>query len=217
MGSASDIEFAQLKHKGKVKDFALAGALDNGLQIIDISNPSAPALTGRYDCGISQGDVQVFTRGSRTLATYTMDAGYTLQEDSQCVREAKALGLFEPTTPHPLDIDPIGAIAPDAAYGRAGIGTYIVDITDPTKPIELQKLEKQIELSKTTGDSTKPVELSRLPKLPPGASADLGEQTMKSPPAPTPGLAWPVPPLLLRPGRPRAVPPAPQRRRTAGH
>ena len=82
----SDIEFARLKHKGKVKDFALAGALDNGLQLIDISNPSAPALVGRYDCGISQGDVQVFTRGSRTLATYTMDAGYTLQEDSQCVR-----------------------------------------------------------------------------------------------------------------------------------
>ena len=35
---------------------------------------------------------------------------------------------------HPLDVDPLGAIAPDAAYGRAGVGTYIVDITDPSKP-----------------------------------------------------------------------------------
>ena len=64
-----------------------------------------------------------------------MDAGYTLQEESRCVAEAKALGLFQPTTSHPLDVDPIGAIAPDTAYGRAGIGTYIVDITDPAKPV----------------------------------------------------------------------------------
>ena len=131
----TDIEFAQLKHKGKVRDFALAGTYDNGLQIVDVSNPSAPALVGRYDCGISQGDVQVFTRGARTFATYTMDAGYELQEESTCVREAKALGLFEPTTPGPLDIDPFGAIDPAAAFGRAGVGTYIADITNPAKPV----------------------------------------------------------------------------------
>jgi len=130
----TDIEFARLKHKGKVKDFAVAGSYDNGLQIIDVSDPAKPTRVGVYDCGVSQGDVQVFTRGSRTFATYTMDAGYTLQDQSRCVQDAKAMGLFEPTTPHPLDVDPIGAIAPDAAYGRAGIGTYIVDITDPAKP-----------------------------------------------------------------------------------
>ncbi len=131
----TDIEFTQLKHRGKVRDVALAGSYDNGLQIIDISDPAAPAVIGRYDCGISQGDVQVFTRGSRTYATYTMDAGYDLQQDSACVREAKALGLFEPTTPDPLDLDPLGAINPDYAYGRAGVGTYIVDITNPAKPV----------------------------------------------------------------------------------
>ena len=130
----TDIEFARLKYKGSVRDFALAGTYDNGLQLIDISKPSTPTLVGRYDCGVSQGDVQVFSRGARTYATYTMDAGYTLQDTSRCVQEAKALGLLQPTTPHPLDIDPIGAVAPDASYGRAGIGTYIVDITDPTKP-----------------------------------------------------------------------------------
>lgn len=131
----TDIEFAQLKHQGKLRDFALAGAYDNGLQIIDISDPAKPTVVGRYDCGISQGDVQVFTRGRRTYATYTMDAGYTLQEESACVREAKALGLFSPTTAHPLDIDPFGLLDPSAAYGRAGVGTYIVDITDPAKPV----------------------------------------------------------------------------------
>ncbi len=130
----TDIEFARLRHKGSVRDFALAGTYDNGLQVIDISKPTAPVIVGRYDCGVSQGDVQVFTRGNRTYATYTMDAGYTLQEESRCVQEARALGLLQPTTPDPLAIDPIGAIAPDAAYGRPGIGTYIVDVTDPAKP-----------------------------------------------------------------------------------
>jgi hypothetical protein len=130
----TDIEFARLKHKGKERDFAIAGSYDNGLQIVDVSDPAKPTRVGAYDCGISQGDVQVFTRGARTYATYTMDAGYTLQEGSQCVRDAKAMGLFQPTTPHPLDIDPIGAIDPATAFGRAGIGTYIVDITDPARP-----------------------------------------------------------------------------------
>ncbi|MFP5320845.1 MAG: LVIVD repeat-containing protein, partial [Acidimicrobiia bacterium] len=130
----TDIEFAELKHRGKVRDFAIAGSYDNGLQIVDVSDPAAPALIGRYDCGVSQGDVQVFTRDGRTYATYTMDAGYTLQEESDCVREAKALGLFQPTTAHPLDVDPFGALDPSAAYGRPGIGTYIVDITRPDRP-----------------------------------------------------------------------------------
>jgi hypothetical protein len=130
----TDIEFARLKHKGKVRDFAVAGSYDNGLQIVDVSDPTRPNLVGRYDCGVAQGDVQVFTRGARTYATYTMDAGYRLHEDSQCVRDAKALGLFEPTTSHPLDVDPFGALLPDYAYGRPGIGTYIADITDPARP-----------------------------------------------------------------------------------
>ena len=130
----TDIEFARLRHRGAVRDFALAGTYDNGLQIVDVSDPANPALVGRYDCGVSQGDVQVFTRGKRTYATYTMDAGYVLQESSRCVQEAKALGLLQPTTPHPLDLDAIGAIDPESAFGRAGVGTYIVEITDPSKP-----------------------------------------------------------------------------------
>jgi hypothetical protein len=135
VNQGTDIEFAGIWHRGKVRDYALAGTYDNGLQIIDITDPENPDLAGHYDCGISQGDVQVFNRGRRTLATYTMDAGYDLQEESTCVREAKALGLFEPTTAHPLDVDPFGAIDPGWAYGRPGIGTYIVDITNPTEPV----------------------------------------------------------------------------------
>ena len=114
---------------GVQQRYAVAGSYDNGMHIIDISDPTNPVQVGRYDCGVSQGDVQTFTRDGRTYATYTMDAGYKLHEASQCVEETKALGLFAGTgRTSPLAIDVFGD------FGRAGIGTYIADITDPTNP-----------------------------------------------------------------------------------
>ena len=139
----TDIEFAILtvpggapastdvapRRKGVQHRYAVAGSYDNGMHLIDISNPREPALTGRYGCGVSQGDVQVFKRDGRTYATYTMDAAYTLHEKSQCIREAKELGLFKGTgAGSPLAIDPFGD------FGQAGNGTYIADITNPAKP-----------------------------------------------------------------------------------
>ena len=120
---------------GVQRRYAVAGSYDNGMHIIDITDPTSPVLAGRYDCGISQGDVQIFERDGRTYATYTMDAAYTLHEESQCVEETKALGLYEGTGPgSPLAVDAIGAIDPEGAFGRPGIGTYIADITDPANP-----------------------------------------------------------------------------------
>ena len=138
----TDIEFAILtapgtpakstdvapRRRGVQHRYSVAGSYDNGMQLIDITNPREPRKVGRYDCGVSQGDVQVFRRDGRTFATYTMDAGYSLQ-GSQCVREAKALGLFKGTgEAAPTAIDPFGD------FGRAGIGTYIADITNPARP-----------------------------------------------------------------------------------
>ena len=118
------------KAAGIQRRYAVAGSYDNGMHIIDVTDPTAPVVTGRYDCGISQGDVQVFTRDGRTYATYTMDAAYALKEASQCVTETKALGLWEGTgAGSPLAVDPFGD------FGRAGIGTYIADITDPANPV----------------------------------------------------------------------------------
>ncbi|MDQ3991255.1 MAG: hypothetical protein M3245_02940 [Actinomycetota bacterium] len=95
------------------RDFALAGTYQNGLQIVDITEPEAPVTTGVYDCAISQGDVQVFHRDGRTYVTYTSDNGYPVGQSSACVREAKALAM----------------------YGSSGYGTYIADITDPAAPV----------------------------------------------------------------------------------
>ncbi len=86
----------------------------------------------------------------------------------------------------------------------------VTKIEDPTKPIELQKLEKQIELSKTSGDSTKPMDLSRLPKLPPGASRaqlppEPEELTVRAPKVSTPKLEA-VTRVAPAPERPQSSP-----------
>ena len=52
----TDIEFATLAGKR----YALAGSYKNGLQIVDISEPSDARIVSTYDCGVTQGDVQVF-------------------------------------------------------------------------------------------------------------------------------------------------------------
>ncbi len=114
-GGGSDIEFARLRVDGEVHPFALAGSYDNGLQLVDISNPTSPVTVGVYDCVIRQGDVQVFTRKGRTYAAYTHDDPYDAGIDSMCYREAQALKMFKPGITDPA-------------------GTFIVDITNPAAP-----------------------------------------------------------------------------------
>jgi hypothetical protein len=103
--NGSDIEFLRLDGR----DYALAGTLRGGLQIIDITRPRAPERVAVYDCAVSQGDVQVWRTRGRVLASYTADG--TFGEEgaaSKCGRD--------------LDLDA------DAA------GTVIVDLTTPSKP-----------------------------------------------------------------------------------
>jgi hypothetical protein len=101
----SDIEFMKL---GK-KEYALAGTLSKGMQIIDITRPTAPKRVAVYDCDISQGDIQVWTNRGRVLASYTADGSVgEAGAASRCGRD--------------LDLT-----ADDA-------GTVIVDLTQPTRP-----------------------------------------------------------------------------------
>ncbi len=108
--NGSDIEF----FRARGKDYALAGTLRNGLQINDISDPTAPVKTAVYDCPITQGDIQVFRQKSRVLATYTADAAIgATRLGAQCVREANAAGF---------DLD------------GSELGTFLVDLTKPSAP-----------------------------------------------------------------------------------
>lgn len=103
--NGSDIEFLKV---GK-KEYALAGTLRGGLQIVDITDPEKPSVAAVYDCAISQGDIQVWKNGRRILASYTADGTFgAAGASSKCGRDLQ--------------------LAPSAA------GTVIVDLTTPTSP-----------------------------------------------------------------------------------
>ncbi|HWG95346.1 MAG TPA: S-layer homology domain-containing protein [Mycobacteriales bacterium] len=120
--NGSDVEFLTLGGR----DYALAGTLRNGLQVVDVTDPTRPVRTAVYDCSITQGDVQVFRQGGRVLATYTADAAIAPRQndgtrtavnqrrfEAACVTEANALG---------------------AQIDGSELGTFLVDLTDPARP-----------------------------------------------------------------------------------
>ncbi len=110
--NGSDVEFLKV---GK-KEYALAGTLRGGMQIIDITDPENPSVAAVYDCAVSQGDIQVWKNDGRVLASYTADGTFgTAGAASRCGRD---LGL-----------------RPDAS------GTVIVDLTSPTSPQTVSYLD----------------------------------------------------------------------------
>jgi hypothetical protein len=111
---ATDFELATITPPGSAepRTFAFAGSYYDGLDVIDVTDPAHAAKVASYDCGIGQGDVQVFRRDGRVLIAYAQDDGYS-QYRSDCIDQAEDLG-FHPT----------------ADFG----GTYIVDVTDPYAP-----------------------------------------------------------------------------------
>ncbi len=112
--AGTDIEFVTLNGR----QYALGGSYDNGMQIVDITNPRASEVKAVYDCGVTQGDIQVFKQSDkpgRTFVTYTSDT-YG-DGTSTCYQEAAALGFD---------------IKKSATRGKNG--TFIVDITKPLQP-----------------------------------------------------------------------------------
>jgi hypothetical protein len=103
--NGSDVEFLKIGRS----EYALAGTLREGLQIIDITDPESPSVAAVYDCDISQGDIQVWRHGDRVLASYTADGTFgEAGAASRCGRD--------------LELDPTAS------------GTVIVDLTTPTQP-----------------------------------------------------------------------------------
>lgn len=126
----TDIEFAKIGGR----EYAFAGSYDNGLQIIDITDPENAQKVAVWDCGIAQGDVQVFSRDDlgpgqgaqnasssasgiekkvRWFATFTKDGGYSFRANSECATTLKARGV---------------------SFPNAANGTFIVELTDPANP-----------------------------------------------------------------------------------
>ncbi len=169
--NGSDIEFMRL---GK-KEYALAGTLREGLQIIDITKPRKPTRVAVYDCAISQGDIQVWTRRGRVLASYTADGSVgAAGAASQCGRDLDLsaddagtviVDLTKPRKPQSVSFLPVGAgshnmtIHPSGKYLynsnsdllTAGVSPFITiyDISAPTKPRFVQDFAQTLVLDTT--------------------------------------------------------------------
>jgi hypothetical protein len=110
----TDIEFATLAGK----KYALAGSYKNGMQIVDISRPAQSKIVSTYDCGVTQGDVQVFKQADQPGRTFVGYASDTFGDGtSTCYQEAQALGFD---------------VLKDNGTGKNG--TFIADVTDPLNP-----------------------------------------------------------------------------------
>ena len=111
----TDLELASITPPGSdtAHTYAFVGSYYDGLDVIDVTDPEHATQVAGYDCGVGQGDVQVFRRDDRVLVSYAQDDGYTQYSGSDCVQEAKAMG-FDPSSDDG--------------------GTYIIDVTDPARP-----------------------------------------------------------------------------------
>jgi hypothetical protein len=107
---ATDFELATYNVGGVERRYAFAGSYYDGIDVIDVTTPGQETKVAGYDCGVGQGDVQLFERDGRRYLAYAQDDGYT-QYDSDCVKQAKALGFN---------------------HNSDNGGTYILDVTDPT-------------------------------------------------------------------------------------
>jgi hypothetical protein len=117
----TDIEFARIGGR----QYALAGSYRNGLQIVDVTRPRRSEIVAVYDCGVTQGDVQVFRQADKPGRVF---AGYTSDTygdgTSTCYREAEALG-FNVRKPN----------------GQGKNGTFIVELTNPLAPTTVSFVE----------------------------------------------------------------------------
>jgi hypothetical protein len=123
----TDIEFMTLGDK----DYAVTGTGTNGMHIVDITDPENPSLAGRYDCPINQGDVQIFKQGDRVLATYTADAAIAPTNNAGTRTERNQLRFESQCVSELLEQQPADVEEP---FDGNQLGTFIVDLTDPTAP-----------------------------------------------------------------------------------
>ena len=110
----TDIEFAKVG----ARQYAFAGSYKNGMQIVDITDPQQSKTVARYDCGVTQGDVQIFRQKSKPGRLFAGYASDTFGDGtSTCYKEAAALGF--------------DVLKPD---GKGKNGTFIAEITNPLAP-----------------------------------------------------------------------------------
>ena len=162
----TDVEFTTIDGR----DYAIAGTYRNGLQIIDITDPEAPALVTTYDCQVLQGDVQLFTRQvedrlgettTRHFATYAVEGGGSNTRDSACFSDIGMgaangtlfIDITDPANPvsvgmaeiaggtHNQSVHPGGEYMYNSNSGGCGGCIEVIDIRDLANPVEVTRIE----------------------------------------------------------------------------
>ena len=86
--SGSDIEFLRTGNR----EYALAGTLRKGMQIVDITDPTAPKIAAVYDCDISQQN-SLLRLESITTACAAQPRGWSRGVDSPHARHTTSRSL----------------------------------------------------------------------------------------------------------------------------
>lgn len=110
------------------RTYAINGTYENGLNIVDVTDPANPVRPGgeAYGCNVRQGDIQVWTVPStdgsldRTFSTFAIENGGTNNNHATdpCIEDLTGQAQFEART---------------AASSGAG-GSLVIELTDPANP-----------------------------------------------------------------------------------
>lgn len=179
---ATDMDFATLEvstQPGKAqghgaerfreeREFAFVGTYLNGLQVVDITEPTDPEVVAVYDCAVAQSDVFVFERPDlgRTLLAYSSDRiarqtdfGSDCHTDNGVGEGEYGTFIVDVTDPydpqsvsfveyprgtHQVTIDPTGhwIYSSPSALIQAGTGQIdVTDVSDPENPVTQEPLE----------------------------------------------------------------------------
>jgi hypothetical protein len=155
----TDLEFVNLPYRGGTHRFAITGTYQNGMQIIDVTTPTAPAVVAAYDCKIYQADIQIFRReDGHTYVAYAVDDYSRTDVNSACFRDVGyqlgdvrygtfIIDITAPDAPHAVSfmpfpqgshnttIDPTGHFIYSSNADLPGIGTLeVFDVSDLTHP-----------------------------------------------------------------------------------
>ncbi len=95
------------------RDYAMSGTYENGFQVVDVTDPTAPFLAATLDCDVYQGDVQVWQYEGRVFAAYGVD--YSAELDSDCYTRLTGNPRF-------------------LAQTAGGVGALVFELTDPLAP-----------------------------------------------------------------------------------
>lgn len=154
----SDIEFIEMKQPdGSLKRYALTGSMGNGMNIVDITNPDLPLLTGVYvNPGLNwQGDIQV--NAKRKIAVISIQSpGTTVNQNTQGI---ELVDISNPALPTHLSavtgLSAHNSTIIDDSYIYVSDKT-VVDYSNASAPVNKGKIAAFCGIHDITVDPNRP-------------------------------------------------------------